>query len=93
MRIKLDENLPVSVVGVLTGLGHDVDTVDREGVRGATDPEVVTAASAAGRLLVILDRGLGDVRSLPPGTHAGIVVLRLPDQSATAVRTGLPPLW
>jgi len=27
MRIKLDENLPVRLVSVLTELGHDVDTV------------------------------------------------------------------
>jgi hypothetical protein len=31
------------------------------------------------------NRGLGDTRAYPPGTHAGIVVLRLADQSALAV--------
>jgi len=28
---------------------------------------------------------LGDIRAYPPGSHAGIVVLRLTDQSAAAV--------
>ena len=32
-----------------------------------------------------LDRRFGDVRRHPPGSHAGIVVLRLPDQSVTAI--------
>jgi hypothetical protein len=32
-----------------------------------------------------LDVGLGDIRAYPPGSHAGIVVLRVPDQSAAAV--------
>lgn len=43
------------------------------------------SAQDAGRLLVTLDRGFGDIRRYEPGTHAGIVVLRLPDESAAAV--------
>jgi hypothetical protein len=39
----------------------------------------------AGRILVSLDVGLGDIRAYPPGSHAGIVVLRIPDQSAATV--------
>ena len=38
-----------------------------------------------GRLLVTLDRGFGDVRLYPPGTHHGIVVLRPHGQSAAMV--------
>lgn len=32
-------------------------------------------------MLVTLDRGFGDVRRYPPGTHAGVVLLRLRRQS------------
>lgn len=85
MKFKLDENLPVSSAAILAGAGHDVDTVGQEGLSGAPDPEVVAAAAAAGRVLVSLDVGLGDIRAYPPGSHAGIVVLRLTDQSAPAV--------
>ena len=85
MRFKLDENLPVSSAAILAGSGHDVDTVGQEGLSGAPDPEVVAAAAAAGRVLVSLDVGLGDIRAYPPGSRAGIVVLRLTDQSAPAV--------
>ena len=67
MRIKLDENLPASAGGVLVAFGHDVDTVEGEGLVGAPDGEVVAAASAADRLLITLDRGMGDVRRYPPG--------------------------
>lgn len=86
MRIKLDENLPLSAANVLLEHGHDVDTVAAEGLTGARDADVVTAASAAARLLLTLDRGLGDIRHYPPGSHAGIVVVRPADQSAAAVR-------
>jgi predicted nuclease of predicted toxin-antitoxin system len=82
VKFKLDENLPVSSVAILTSVGHDVDTVTQEGLVGAPDRDVVAAATAAGRILISLDRGLGDIRAYPPGSHAGIVVLRLTDQSA-----------
>lgn len=84
MKFKLDENLPVSSAAILTSVGHDVDTVTEEGLVGAPDRDVVAAASAAGRILISLDRGLGDIRAYPPGSHAGIVVLRLADQSAAS---------
>jgi Domain of unknown function (DUF5615) len=57
---------------------------DAEGLGGAPDRDVVAAATAAERIPVSLDRGLGDIRAYPPGSHAGIVVLRLTDQSAAA---------
>ena len=86
MKFKLDENLPVSSTAILTSAGHDVDTVTQEGLIGAPDRDVVTAATAAGRILISLDRGLGDIRAYPPGSHAGIVVLRLTAQSAAATK-------
>jgi predicted nuclease of predicted toxin-antitoxin system len=84
VKFKLDENLPTSSTTILTSVGHDVDTATDEGLIGAPDPDVVAAATAAGRILISLDRGLGDIRAYPPGSHAGIVVLRLTDQSAAA---------
>ena len=35
MKFKLDENLPASSLAILTGGGHDVDTVRAEGLTGA----------------------------------------------------------
>ena len=35
---------------------------------------------------------MGDIRAYPPGSHAGIVVLRLPDQSAAAVTQAITDL-
>jgi predicted nuclease of predicted toxin-antitoxin system len=85
VKFKLDENLPASSAAELTDAGHDVDTVADEHLTGAPDPDVVDAATAAGRILISLDRGLGDIRAYPPGSHAGIIVLRLTDQSAATV--------
>lgn len=89
MRIKLDENLPARARSILSDLGHDVDTVEDEGLAGADDPTVSTAATDDRRLVVTLDRGFGDVHRYPPGTHAGILVLRVGNQSAQAVADAL----
>ena len=86
MRVKLDENVPRSVLAVLVAAGHDADTIVGEGLTGSVDSVVVQAAADAGRLLITLDRGLGDVRRYPPGSHTGILVLRVDEQSAAAVR-------
>lgn len=92
MKFKLDENLPASSAAILSDAGHDADTVGQEGLSGAPDPDVVAAAAAAGRVLISLDVGLGDIRAYPPGSHAGIVVLRLTDQSAAAVSKAVSDL-
>ena len=62
MKFKLDENLPVSAASVLVAAGHDVDTVSGEHLTGRPDQDVVTASTAAQRVLISLDVGLGDIR-------------------------------
>jgi predicted nuclease of predicted toxin-antitoxin system len=89
VRVELDQNVPRSARQVLIAAGHDVDTVVDEELGGASDPQVVTAAAADGRLLITLDRGLGDIRAYPPGSHAGILVLRPSDQPARTVAAAL----
>lgn len=76
MRIKLDENLPVSAADPLRQMGHDVDTVHDEAIAGAADPQVIATATAADRALLTLDKGLADVRAYPPENFAGIILLR-----------------
>lgn len=92
MKFKLDENLPASSAAILEAAGHDADIVTTEGLTGAPDPDVAAAATATGRILISLDRGLGDIRSYPPGSHAGIVVLRLADQSPATVSKAITDL-
>ena len=76
MKRKLDENLPHDLATALRGDGHDVHTVVDEQLAGESDPVVVAAATDEGRLVLTLDRGIGDLRRYPPGSHAGALVLR-----------------
>lgn len=92
MRIKIDENIPTSAVQPFESAGHDVDTVVDEQLSGAADAAVLHAAKAAGRLIVTLDRGFGDIRAYPPGSHGGILVLRVEDQSPPSVRRAVERL-
>ena len=62
----------------------NVDTVTEEGLIGAPDHDVVAAATAAGMDPDLAGPRAGRHPRIPAGSHAGIVVLRLTDQSATA---------
>lgn len=76
MKIKLDENLPLSLKPALEKLRHDVETVSSEGLLGLPDMEVLEVATDERRLLFTADRDFEDAEKFPPGTHPGIVVFR-----------------
>lgn len=79
MKLKLDENIPRSASLRLAALGFDVDTVLDEHLGGRPDSDVWAASQREGRLLVTLDLDFSDVRRFAPGTHCGILLIRLPD--------------
>lgn len=85
MKVKLDENLPADTRSLVASYDHDVDTVVEEGLAGRTDDEVTSAAVREGRIIITLDRGMGDIRRYPPGSHPGIIVFRTPDQQPAVV--------
>lgn len=80
MRVKLDENVTAHAKLLFTAAGHDVETVPDEGMTGVSDAQLLERCAQEGRLLVTFDVGFGDVREHPPGSHAGILLLRLHDQ-------------
>lgn len=85
MRIKLDENLPVRLAAALRRLGHDVDTVPEEGLAGKPDADVWPASCAAGRFLVTQDLDFSDIRKFAPGTHPGLMLVRLRQPGARSL--------
>jgi predicted nuclease of predicted toxin-antitoxin system len=76
VKIKLDENIPVSLVQVLTLLGHDVHTVMGQGLSGRADEEIWARCQLEDRLLITQDLDFSDSRRFQPGSHAGIVLVR-----------------
>ena len=81
MKFKLDENLPIDLARVLGGLGHDVDTVPQEALTGRPDSVVWACAQEAERILITQDMDFSDIRRFAPGTHNGILLVRLVNPS------------
>lgn len=79
MKLKLDENLPVTAAKPLTACGYDVDTARDEGLGGHPDEDVWRVAQLEGRFLVTQDLDFSDTRKFVPGTHHGVLLVRLPD--------------
>ncbi len=85
MRFKLDENLPAALVDVLAEFGHEADTVPDEGLTGHSDENIWRAVLRTGRFLLTQDLDFSDVRRFVPGTHPGLLLLRLNHPSRTAL--------
>jgi predicted nuclease of predicted toxin-antitoxin system len=85
LKIKLDENLPTALARELRGLGHDVHTVREEGLEGHMDGRIWQAAQGEGRFLVTQDLDFSDVRNFRPGTHCGLLLVRLREPGRLAL--------
>ena len=77
MKIKLDENLPFRIATLLKNLGHDVHTPHDEQLVGHLDREIWEAAQRESRFLITQDLDFSDARQFAPGSHHGILLLRL----------------
>jgi predicted nuclease of predicted toxin-antitoxin system len=77
MKIKLDENLPFRLATPLKKLGHDVHTVYDERLIGRGDNEIWEAAQRESRFLITQDMDFSDSRKFVPGSHQGILLVRL----------------
>ena len=85
MRIKVDEDLPRATIQMLRERGYQAEGAVEQGMGGWKDPALWQAVQAEPRLLVTADKGFADVRIYPPGSHAGVLLLR-PD------RAGIRPM-
>jgi predicted nuclease of predicted toxin-antitoxin system len=77
MKIKLDENLPLRLAALLKDLGHDVHTLHDERLIGHADSEIWEATQKELRFLITQDLDFSDLRQFAPGSHHGILLVRL----------------
>ncbi len=89
MRFLVDECTGPSVARWLRDQGHDVFSVYEE-ARGTDDDSVIQRAATENRILVTNDKDFGEKVFRDRAVHAGVVLLRLQDESAdgrvTAIR-------
>lgn len=93
MKIKPDENLPLALVAVLEGQGHDVDTVGAERLLGGSDEEVWRAAQEEGRFFITQDLDFSDVRRYDPGSDKGLLLIRLSQTGRSALARRVAALF
>jgi predicted nuclease of predicted toxin-antitoxin system len=84
VSIKVDEDLPADIADLLRAAGHDTATVYTQGHSGLPDEQLWPTVQQEGRMLLTADKGFANARTYPPGTHAGIVLFRLPHESRAA---------
>ncbi len=75
MKFKLDENIGRRGIDLLVDAGHDVMTVNQQGVSGISDDALFDLCAREGRALITLDHDFGQVLRFPPQNAAGVVVL------------------
>lgn len=77
MKVKLDENLPVRLASLLQELGHQADTVHDERLVGHDDAKIWETAQTESKFLITQDLDFADSRKYAPGSHHGILLVRL----------------
>jgi len=81
MKVKLDENLPLRIAIELRARSHDVHSAVEEGLKGGADTDIWRAAQHESRILITQDLDFSDSRKFQPGSHHGIVLIRLQSPS------------
>jgi len=76
MKFKLDENLPLEIVEAFRNAGHEIDSVQDEGLTGASDPTILARIQIENQILLTMDKGIADIRAFPPVQYPGIVLFR-----------------
>lgn len=80
MQFVVDESTGAAVTAFLRGLGHDVLAV-AEAMPQASDENILARAVLDARIVVTNDKDFGELVFRDRKTHAGIVLLRLEDES------------
>jgi predicted nuclease of predicted toxin-antitoxin system len=76
MKLKLDENLPLEIADAFRGAGHEIDSVQSEGLTGASDLKILEQVQIENQILLTMDKGIADIRLYPPSQYPGIVLFR-----------------
>ena len=78
MRFLLDECVSLPTQTFFRQSGYDCVTVHALGRSGTANGELLALAKTRHLILVTIDRGIGNLRTYPLGTHAGLIVLKVP---------------
>jgi predicted nuclease of predicted toxin-antitoxin system len=83
-QVKIDEDLLRQIADLVAARGYDAATVMGQGWQGVSDEELWPRVQNEGRWLITADKGFADLRLHPAGSHAGVILLRAPEESRRA---------
>lgn len=83
-RFLVDEDVPRSTAHALRAAGYEAEDVRDVGLRGHSDSDVFAYAQAQAATLISCDKGFTNLLNFPVGSHAGIIVIRIPDEASPA---------
>lgn len=76
-QFLLDENVPPAVGTFLRSMDLDVVHANESEMVGASDERIMELARREHRTLITFDKHFADVLRYPPGTHWGIIRIRI----------------
>ena len=85
LKFKFDENIPIYGVQLFKDAGRDALSVFDEHLQGCKDDVIFETCKKEKRILITLDLDFSDIRAYPPGTHLGIIVLRMKNQTINQI--------
>ena len=83
LRFLIDEDLPRSTARMLREAGYEADDIRDLGLSGHSDRQIFEEAQLRTAALLSGDSDFANILLFPPGTHAGILVSRIPDSLPT----------
>ena len=89
MKLKLDENFGTRTQQLFQNAGHEVHTVQEEGLRGTSDQDLYQVCCSEQRCLLTLDLDFADVTRFPPDKTGGVVVIRVPHNPSLSLLESL----
>jgi predicted nuclease of predicted toxin-antitoxin system len=93
MKIKLDENLPTVLISELSEQGHEILSVYQQGLKGTADSILWEKVQAEQRFFITQDLDFSDINKFRPGTHSGILLIRLREPGRMRLRQRVKELF
>jgi predicted nuclease of predicted toxin-antitoxin system len=85
IKFKTDENIHPDFSKLLQENGYDSTTIWDQDLRGTNDRNLLSICTRESRILVTFDLDFCNIKTYPPESYCGIIVLRISDQSRAAV--------
>jgi predicted nuclease of predicted toxin-antitoxin system len=81
----VDASLPRSTVAVILSHGHQATDVRDIGLGTSSDEDIADYAQQNANAIVTGDQDFGNILEFPPEKYDGIIIIRPPDGTGTAV--------